>query len=70
MFVFNLQDTAYYIATHSNVTGRIACGLILQMECAHFDESTNWTVNVDVGSKPAVEQPKINVSMNFRSSLV
>jgi hypothetical protein len=53
-----LQDTLLYILDNTKgLTSSRICGVIFQTHgCSEDDESLEWTVNINVGSKPKVNR--------------
>jgi len=56
-----LQDTLIYILENTQgLTSSRICGIIFQTHgCSKDDESLEWTVNVNVGSKPEVNKSDV-----------
>jgi hypothetical protein len=59
-----LQDTLLYILDNTQgLTSSRICGILFQTHgCSEDEKSLEWTVNVNVGSKP-----KVNRSDNSRA---
>jgi hypothetical protein len=67
------QDTVFYLFNNTeSLSSSLICGIFLQdYECSIDDPSLEWTVDVDVGSKPTVKRndntkAKVSISIKYK----